>query len=259
MQSLHEYQGFGVNLNDLASLMYHLGDDKQMLLKRTGFGDNKVRSLLDYLKDFGLVDESKKRLTELGEVLKSEDKNLSEDFAKWLCVYNWAKIQNNPALYYLLNFAHSGQISGKLGSDFKLWAADNNIQTDYEKDFASRLLSLSIKALIESKAFQSLTVIDIRQAEIHRAQSYNVHTLLVGYVLYDNAKGRKSVSISQLMDESGNVGRFFNYGESAINKRLDELENLDLVQRIQNANLNMVQLNYEGSIIDFVKRYYAEN
>lgn len=259
MQSLHDYQGFSVNLNDIAALMLSLGSDKQSLLKQTGFGDNKVRSLLDYLKDFGLVNENKKHLTELGEFLKKEDRNLSEDFAKWLCVYNWAKAQNNPALYFLLNFARDGQTSSKIGEDFKLWAVDNKVQTDYKKDFANKLLALSIKALTEPEAFQSLTLVDVRQGETYRTQPYNVHTLLMGYVLYDNKKNRMSVSIPQLMDEPGNVGRFFGYSEQTLNKRLDDLENLGLVQRIQNANLNMVQLSYEGRIIDFVERYYAEN
>lgn len=61
------------------------------------------------------------------------------------------------------------------------------------------------------------------------------------------------------MSEPDNVGRFFGYSEQALNTRLEELENLRLVQRVQNANLNMVQLNYEGQAIDFIKRYYAEN
>ena len=259
MQSLHDYQGFSVNLNDIASLMYYLGDDKQALSKQTGFGDNKVRSLLDYMKDCGLASENKKSLSALGEVLKEEDKNLSEDFAKWLCLYNWSKSGNNPALYFLLNFARNGHTVKVVGDEFKIWAAENKIQTDYKKDFANKLLSLSVRALNEPEAFQDLTVINVRQEEIYRSQPYNVHTLLIGYVLYDNSKGRKSISITQLMDEPGNIGRFFNYGEQAINKRLDDLENLGLVQRIQNANLNMVQLSYEGHIIDFVKRYYAEN
>jgi hypothetical protein len=259
MQSLHEYQGFPVNLNDIASLLFLLGVDKQSLLKKTGFGDNKIRSLLDYLKDFGLVIESKKYLSELGNILKEEDKNLSEDFSKWLCVYNWAKVNNNPALYFLLNFAHSGQDINTIEEDFKDWAFENSIQTDYKKDFASKLLALSRRALTESDAFQDLTLIAMQHGQMYRTPPYNVHTLLVGYVLYDNSKGRRSVSIPQLIDEPGNVGRFFSYGEQTLNKRLDELENIGLVQRVQNANLNMVQLSYEGQPIDFVKQYYAEN
>lgn len=259
MQSLHEYQGFPVNLNDIASVMYFLGGDKQNLLKQTGFGDNKIRSLLDYLKDFGLATENKKALSEIGNILKSEDKNLSEDFSKWLCLYNWAKFENNSALYFLLNFARNGQNLKVIEEQFKEWAPGNGIQTDYKKDFASKLLALSRRALTEPEAFQNLSLITIQQSEMYRVQPYNVHTLLIGYVLYDNSKGRRSVSIPQLMDEPGNVGRFFGYGEHALNKRLDDLANIGLVQRIQNANLNMVQLSYEGHPIDFAKKYYAEN
>jgi Protein of unknown function (DUF4007) len=259
MQSLHDYQGFAVNLNDIAAVMYYLGADKQTLLRQTGFGDNKVRSLREYLRDFGLAKEDKSTLSEIGEIFKAEDKNLSENFAKWICLYNWARIECNPVLYFLLNLARDGQDAEGMVNSFKMWAVDNKVQTDYKKDFASSLFNFSKRALVEPEAFQDLSVIDIRQNEVHRAQSYDVHTLLVGYVLYDNSNGRKSVSISQLMDEPGNIGRFFNYGQQEINKRLDDLENLGLVQRIQNANLNMVQLSYEGRTIDFIKRYYAEN
>jgi hypothetical protein len=259
MQSLHEYQGFPVNLNDIASVMYFLGGDKQNLSKQTGFGDNKIRSLLDYLKDFGLVVENKKTLSEIGSILKSEDKNLSEDFSKWLCLYNWARPENNSALYFLLNFSRNGQSIKAIEEQFKEWASGNGIQTDYKKDFASKLLNLSRRALVEIEAFQGLSLITMHQSEIYRAQPYNVHTLLVGYVLYDNSKERKSVSIPQLIDEPGNIGRFFGYGEQALNKRLDDLADIGLVQRVHNANLNMVQLSYEGHPIDFVKKYYAEN
>lgn len=259
MQPLPTYQTFAVNLGEIASLMNYIEVDKQTRLKKTGLGDNKVRGLLDYLKDFGIANKSKSSLTELGDIFKTQDKKLSDDFTKWLCLYNWAKIDSNPAIHFLLNFARNGYTTKNIVDSFKEWASDNNIKTEYQNDYAGNLIRISCNSLLESEAFQDLSLITIQQDEMYRVQPYNVHTLLIGYVLYDNSKGRRSVSIPQLMDEPGNVGRFFGYGEQALNKHLDDLANIGLVQRVQNANLNMVQLSYDGHPLDFVKRYYAEN
>ena len=259
MQSLHDYQGFAVNFTEISILLNSFSADKQSLLKQTGFGDNKVRSLLDYLRDFGLVTEDKKDLSKAGYIIRKADINLYEDFTKWICLYSWSKKERNPALHFTLNFARTGQSISSLTSSFKEWAAENAIQTDYKKDFANKLLNLSRKSLLDQEVFQRLELITLRQDKVFRSQPYNVHPLLIAYILFDNSRGRKSVSITQLMNEPGNIGRFFNYTEQVLNKRLSDLENLHLVERVQNANLNMVQLNYEGDIIDFIDRFYAEN
>lgn len=258
-QPLHSYQGFSVHLGDVAAVLSLLPADRQQLMKQTGFGDNKIRALLDYLKDFGLVKDDKRSLSELGEIIKTQDNRLTDNFTKWVCLYNWSSVESNPAMYFLLNFSRNGQTIDGLTDDFKAWASANSYQTDYKNDYAANLLKISYRALTEPEAFQDMSLVVEQQEKAYRASPYDVNVLLFGYVLYRNSKERKSISISQFMNESDNVGRFFGYSEQSLNTRLEELENLRLVQRVQNANLNMVQLNYEGQAIDFIKRYYAEN
>ena len=69
MQSLKEYQGFPVNLKDISRIfiLVHANmTSNQELLSESGFGDNKVRGMLEYLKDFKLL-KDKKTLSELGD------------------------------------------------------------------------------------------------------------------------------------------------------------------------------------------------
>lgn len=258
MQTLHDYQGFALILREIIQVFNLFGAEKKTLINETGFGDNKVRGLIDYLKDFSLASNTKE-LTELGKVIKAADKRLVEDFSKWLCVYHWSAKQHNPVLFYLLNCTGSIVRLSELPELFKLWAAANDIQTSYKKLYVEGLISKTTKALTDLDAFEKLRLLSITGDQIARTEPYGVHPLLLAYVLYDNRNGRQSITINELQDEPSNIGRFFGYSSSSLENRLNDLAHLGLVKRIQTANLNMVELPYVGSPLAFVEQYYAEN
>lgn len=257
MQTLHEYQGFGVNLNEISQLIHLLENDKKYQLKESGFGDNKIRAIKDYLTDFSLADESKK-ISLLGEIIKVNDKKLIDDFSKWICLYNWSAKNNNPVLYYIVNFCSNGQQASTIIDSFKKWAIENDIQTDYKKNYVAGLLSKTINALTDADAFQNLTLFVESNGRVSRAEAYNVHPLLLAYILYDNSRGRHSISLPELVDEPGNIGKFFGYTIQTIENSLTALENLGVIKRVQHANLNMIELLYKGTPLAFVEQYYEE-
>ena len=258
MQTLHDYQGFGVSLREITQVFNLFGADKQVLINETGFGDNKVRALIDYLKDFSLASNTRE-LTALGEVVRKADKRLVEDFSKWLCVYHWSAQEHNPVLFYLLNHADQGLTLNDLQESFRLWASANDIQTNYKKPYVSGLISKTLKALTDAEAFEKLRLIAIEHDQFRRMDPYGVHPLLIAYILYDNKKGRQSITIEELLTEPGNVGKFFGYNPTSLEHRLNDLAHLGLVKRVQAANLNMVELPYSGSVLALVEKYYAEN
>jgi hypothetical protein len=258
MQTLHEYQGFGLILREVTQVFNLFGAEKQLLINETGFGDNKVRGLIDYLKDFNLASNTKE-LTKLGEEIRKADKRLVEDFSKWLCVYHWSASDHNPALFYLLNCTSNVVSLAEFQEAFKLWASANDIQTNYKKPYVAGLISKTFKALTDTEAFEKLRLISISNDRIERPEPYGVHPLLLAYVLYDNRRGRQSITITELLEEPGNIGKFFGYNANSLDNRLNDLVNLGLVKRVQVANLNMVELPFNGSPLALVEKYYAEN
>lgn len=258
MQTLHDYQGFAINLREITQVFNLFGVEKKTLVNETGFGDNKVRGIIDYLKDFALASNTRD-LTELGKVIKSADKRLAEDFSKWLCVYHWSTKQHNPVLFYLLNCVENRIRTSEFPESFKLWAAANDIQTNYKKLYVEGLINKTTKALTDVDAFEKLRLLSITDDQIERTEPYGVHPLLLAYVLYDNRNGRQSITINELLSEPGNIGQFFGYSPSNLENRLNDLANIGLVKRIQSANLNMVELPYVGSPLALVEQYYAEN
>ncbi|GAB4042846.1 DUF4007 family protein [Spirosoma jeollabukense] len=258
MQTLHEYQGFGVVLREITQVFNLLGVEKQVLINETGFGDNKVRGLIDYLKDFNLASTTKE-LTKLGELIRKADKRLVEDFSKWLCLYHWSARDHNPVLFYLLNCTDNVVSLTGFQEAFKLWASANDIQTNYRKPYVNGLINKTFKALTDTDAFEKLRMIFINNDRIERLDPYGVHPLLLAYILYDNRRGRQSITITELLEEPGNIGKFFGYNANSIENRLNDLAHLGLVKRVQVANLNMVELPFNGSPLALVEKYYAEN
>ncbi|TPG64625.1 DUF4007 family protein [Hymenobacter nivis] len=258
MQTIHEYQGFGLILREVTQVLNLFGAENQVLINETGFGDNKVRGLIEYLKDFNLA-STKRELTKLGEEIKKSDKRLVEDFSKWLCVYHWSAREHNPVLFYLVNCAGNAASKNGFQEAFKLWASANDIQTNYKKRYVESLISKTFNALTDTEAFEKLRLISISNDRIERPEPYGVHPLLLAYILYDNRRGRQSITITELLEEAGNIGKFFGYSANSLDNRLNDLANLGLVKRVQVANLNMVELPFNGSPLALVEKYYAEN
>jgi hypothetical protein len=258
MQTLPSYQTFAVILREITQVFNLFGAEKQVLINETGFGDNKVRGLIDYLKDFNLASNTKE-LTKLGEEIRKADKRLVEDFSKWLCLYYWSAREHNPVLFYLVNYA--GNVASRNGFQeaFKLWASANDVKTDYKKGYVEGLITKTLNALTDIEAFERLRLVSVSNDRIERLEPYGVHPLLLAYILYDNRRGRQSITITELLEEPSNIGKFFGYNANSLDNRLNDLAHLGLVKRVQVANLNMVELPFNGSPLALVEKYYAEN
>ncbi|GAB2627914.1 hypothetical protein GCM10027035_23060 [Emticicia sediminis] len=263
MQTLKEYQGFPVNLKDISKMLVLISNNiasNQELMAESGFGDNKVRGVLEYLKDFNLL-KDRKSLTELGSLIHKNDKRFSENFTRWIILYQWAKLENNPILYYLVNELITGKEIEVVKENFIFWANKFQIKTDYDKNFISGLLNKTINSIVDSNsdAFQNLNLFTKNQDKIIRAEPYAIHPLFLGYIVYENRNGRTSIGIDELLNEVGNIGKFFGLNSKELDNKIVEMMNIGIVRMIQHADLHMIEFIYKGSAINLLEKYYDEN
>lgn len=261
LTSLIEYGKFKLDIKELSSFFAILYTNPKAGLvewkKNTGLGKSKIENLRYYLRDCSLLNHSNFDTTDLAEFIHKNDPRFRDSFTLWLLLYGWSKKENNPFLHYFLNYSTETNPSVNNERLFIEWASKNNFKTDYESTVPG-LIKRTVTALTDIDAFQSLNLFTTHDERLYRAEPYNVHPLLLAYILYDNGRGRHSISLPELLDEPGNLGKFFGYDIRALDNRLNDLENLNLVKRVQVANLNMIELLYNGSPLAFIERYYNE-
>ena len=263
MQSLKEYQGFPVNLKDISRIfmLVHTNmTSNSELLSESGFGDNKVRGMLEYLKDFKLL-KDKKTLSELGTLVYKNDRLFSENFTKWIILYHWSKLENNPILHYLINEFTGGKEIETIKENFIYWANKFQIKTDYDKNFIGSLLNKTVNSLVDSDtdAFRNLNLFFKNQDKIIRAEPYGLHPIFLGYIIYENRNARTSIGFDELLNEVGNIGTFFGLNSKELDSKIVEMENIGIIRMVQHADLHMVEFIYQGSALSLLEKFYDEN
>lgn len=262
MQSLKEYQGFSVNLRDISKIFVlvcnNVTGNKE--LSASGFGDNKVRGMLEYLKDFNLL-KDKKKLSELGLLISKNDATLSDNFTRWVILYQWAKLENNPILHYLINEIITGKEIEVVKENFIFWANKFQIKTDYDKNFIGGLLNKTINSLTgsDTDAFRNLSLFTKNQDKIIRSEPYKIHPLFLGYIIYENRNGRTSIGFDELLNEVGNIGTFFGFNSKKLDNKIVEMMNIGIVRMVQHADLHMIEFVYQGSALNLLEKFYDEN
>lgn len=262
LSTLIEYGGFKViikEINKLFTLICKFPNYGYAELgNESGLGKNKIENYRYYLRDFGLLTAGNYKPTELALLLVIYQKNFTENFTYWLLLYQWSKIEGNPFLHYYLNYSENEGLKSEMEKGFVSWANQHGFKTDYETTVGG-LISRTVNALTDGEAFQVLNLFTLDDDRLYRSKPYNVHSLLIAYILYDTRRDRVSISINELMQEPGSIGKFFGYDSRSLDQQLGELQNLGLIKRIQTADLNMINYQYTESPLSLVERYYNEN
>ena len=262
MQFLKYYQGIPLDLSDVSKLFKMIGNgitDKKKHLSETGYGDNKVRAIKEYLKDFDLLAE-KGALTPLGSIVFKNDPRFLEPFTRWILLYHWSLKKNNPYLNFLVNETYGITEKDKLEERFRMWASKNQIKTEYDKNkMVDGLMNLTKNALIDINAFHYLNFFNKSGDMVSRGEPYHVETLLIAYIFYYNRKKRTSVGFSELTQERDNVALFFDFNHKVLEERVIDLNNIGLTRLIQFADLHYVEYCYDGEALELINKYYDEN
>lgn len=258
MQKLKAYQKFPVDLFDISMVFSLLGKgvtDRISQMSETGFGDNKIRGIKEYLADFGLLGE-KNNITPFGQIIMKHDGRFREPFTRWLLVYHWSLKENNPYLYFLIN--HSIGITGEERkiTRFKAWAEKNDVKTDYEGDMLDVMIRNTDNSFLENNAFSNLNLFFKSNGTMERAEPYMVEPHLVAYILYLNRYNRTSIGFSELLRADSNIAKFFNLDRQSLDQRIVELNNMGLTRLIQYADLHMIEFTYEKSADTLLEQYY---
>lgn len=260
---LIQYGKFKLHLNDLADFFFHIyrnqGSSEAKLVGITGLGANKVENFRYYLRDLGLLTPGKYTPTPLGELVYEYDPRFIEEFTQWVLLYNWSRRTGNPVLHFFLNEVESEVNLDSLETLFLYWAKSNNYKSDYQDDTIKGLVKRTKEALTDNDAFSGLNVIREVEPRLLRGEPYNVHPLLVAYILHDNRSAQQhSIAIDHLLQEHGNIGKFFGYDTRMLEYKLGELVNLDIIKRVQVANLNMIEFKEADNALAFVEKYYVD-
>jgi len=260
MQYLKEYQGFSVDLRELSKVLSLIGKgpiNNSGLLEETGFGINKVRGIKEYLSDFGLLAE-KNTLTAVGQLIYQNDHRFRDPFTQWVILYHWSMKENNPFLNFLINDLSVAADDAAIIRKFKQWAERNKVKTDYEGNKLNGLINRTKSAILESSAFQSLNLFLSFDDVLQRAEPYNVNPYIIAYILYNQRRGRTSVSFSELLDERNNVAKFFNWNSKELEAKMVELMNMKMTKLVHYADLHLIEFSYNGTPNNLIEEYYEE-
>ncbi|OPJ55206.1 DUF4007 family protein [Clostridium chromiireducens] len=80
--------------------------------------------------------------------------------------------------------------------------------------------------------------------------------LIILYVILDNLKGHRSISIKNLIEDENNIGKVFNLDKNSINEYIDILEEKGYIKITRAAGLNMI---YPTKLdeVEVLRKYYS--
>lgn len=263
MLTIQEYGGFKFDKNEISKVFRLLGENisanKSELIKESGLGKNKVDIIKDYyLKHIGLLNNDSK-INELGYLILEYDKYFLEEFTEWILVYEWSKKQNNPILYVLLNYIDFPKNRRQIRQSIEHWLISNNYKTKYQKDYIGGLLSRTLNAMEDENAFCDLNILKLINDKYHRGIPYKLDSLIIAYILYDNASDRTNVNVETILEEKGNIGAFLGFDLELFMQYIYNLRNLSLIKYTQAVNLNNITFIFPKKPIELLKMYYEKH
>lgn len=261
MQTINEYGGFKIDKNELPKLFFIIYNNPKIknkeLESESGLGKNKVENFKYYLKNFNLLDKNYNP-TDLAKVIYTYDKYFEDEFTLWLFFYHWAEKTSNPFLYFLLNESFDSKTEKELHREFCGWAVNNDIKTDYEKDFVKGLILRTVNSFIDHYAFKSLNIFKLESEKYTRDIPYKTSPLLFGYILYDSQNGRTTISFEELLKEPNNIGKIFNMSRENLLQQIYNMRDVGIVEYNQTANLQLIVFTYKGTALELLERYYEQ-
>lgn len=246
-----------------------------------GIGANMVKSLRYWLPAVGLTESLKgksvQHLTEFGKIVYEHDPYIEELGTLWLLHYNLVKDAGTATSWYFL-FNHL-RLSEFGKDDFTL-ALSNFIKINggveppirsLEDDFnciintyMPRYKTVPLKDEPESNMecpLSELGLIDFqnRQARIYRKvvpPAHMIDPLIATAIIIDNAAGKAEVSLSDIQNDCGNLGRVFNLDTITLLAVLNAAERAGYVKVVRTAGLDLLHITTENTFLQCVKQYY---
>lgn len=249
-----------------------------------GIGANMVKALRYWLQAVGLTVEASKgkriqRFTELGERIYEHDTYIEELGTLHLLQYRLASQKEEATAWFF--FFNEFSMLEFSREDFVTALQKYTKMVDNETDYAMRSLNDDFQCIINTYLpryksnpakvspensidcpFGELGLIDIlnKRKKTYKKSvpvSNTLNPYVVLAVIVDNAKGRKEISLNELLTAPCNIGRVFNLDSIAMLDVLYRIEKLELIKINRTAGLDVINIQGELSFLSCVDRFYA--
>lgn len=248
-----------------------------------GLGANMVKALRYWLQAVGLTEEPKRgkrsqRLTDLGQLVFTNDRYIEEIGTLYLLQYKLASNKNNATAWYFFfneftlaefgkdEFAEAIQKYIRMTGEGES-VAPRSINDDFAciiNTYLPRYKSNPAKVSAENNIdcpFGELGFIDVLnkskktyKKSIPAASSINPWVALA--VIAENAGNRQEIPLNELLIASGNIGKVFNLDSITMLDVLYRVERLGKLKINRTAGLDVILLKNKYSFIECVERYY---
>lgn len=248
-----------------------------------GLGANMVKALRYWLQAVGLTYEptTGKRIqsfTELGELIYKYDPYCEERGTLWFLQYRLASnIDLATAWYFFFNefsmqeFTRDNFVTA-LKNYIDMQEGATEIATrSLEEDFNCIVGTYLPRHRDDDKKispennifcpFSELGLIDIlnKRQKIFRKSipsAVSLNPWIVLAIIVDNAKGRKEMTLTELLRSPKNIGRVFNLDSITMLDALYNIERLHLLKISRTAGLDVISIRQELTFLQCVENFY---
>lgn len=249
-----------------------------------GIGANMVKALRYWLQAVGLTTETNKgkrtqTFTDLGKIVFENDTYIEELGTLYLLQYRLAsQVDDATAWYFFFNEFNMTEFSRE---DFVSALQKYIKMRDSETEYAIRSLNDDFQCIINTylPRYKSnptkvspennidcplgeLGLVDIlnRKRKTYKKSIPSSNTLnpyIVLAVIADNAKGRKEITLNELLTAPCNIGKVFNLDSITMLDALYRIEKTGLIRINRTAGLDVITLQDEFEFTDCVKLFYS--
>jgi len=249
-----------------------------------GIGANMVKSLRYWMQVVGLTEEPKygrriQTFTPLGESIFLHDRYIEEMGTLYLLQYKLAtSIEDATAWYFFFNefsvsefsrddFVEQLQKFIKMSTDGGSYAV-RSLNDDFSciiNTYLPRYKSGSAKTSAENNIdcpFGELGLVDVmnKSRKTYRKCTPAAGTFdpwVVLAVIAEQAKGRREVSLNELLTAPCSIGRVFNFDSITMLEILYRIEQLGEIKINRTAGLDVINILHQPTFQGCVDAYYA--
>lgn len=249
-----------------------------------GIGTNMVKAMRYWLQAIGLTVEPNhgkrtQKLTALGNMIFQKDRYTEELGTLQLLHYKLASNYDDATSWYY--FFNEFRMSEFTKDDFVSSLQNYLMMQPDTGSVAIRSLNDDFACIVNTYLprhklspgkispennidcpLGELGLIDLVDKEnkmyrksIPMAETINPWVALA--VIVDQAKGRKEVSLNELLNSPNNIGRIFNLDSLTMLDVLHRVERLGEIKIIRTAGLDIVKLNQSRTFRECVEKYYT--
>ena len=242
-----------------------------------GIGSNMVKALRYWLRAFGLIEEMPGKgviLTPFGNLIKSYDLYIENDFSLWLLHSHIVKNVDIATTWYMF-FNKCDLVEFEKDDVFKVLKREIDIYSDYVK-YSERSLSVDIDVLLsmysrdkemidpEDKNISPFVKLELIKStnktySKSSSKSKSMSEWVILYEILEKLKDRNDISIEELSHGINGLAKLYNLTDMEINYYLDRLHGDEKIRLDRTAGLDMIYKVIDISPEEMIEDYYRRN